>query len=89
MHGDVLYLLEPENLPSVTEEDLKRLVRLGLVSICYDQLDHAEVIFRTPGTRDYCMSLVGEDPVIAIEEYSRLLAGRMRMQRLLSRFHLD
>lgn len=63
IHGDVLYLLHPEMLPSDNETQIKRLVRLGLIAVCYDQLDHALAVFERPVIRDYSMSLTGTDPV--------------------------
>lgn len=82
VHADVLYMLDPDLLPSGTEEEIQRLVRLGLVAICYEQLDHAQVAFGKRAVREYCELQVGEDPLEMIAYHSKKLARRKIARRL-------
>lgn len=77
-HGDLLYLLQPEELPSNTEDQIKRLIRLGLVAVCYDLLDHAQVAFSRPVVRDYCRDVIQRDPVDIINKISQKMAFRYK-----------
>ena len=74
IHADVLYLLQPEDLPDDTDEQLKRLVRLGIASACFDQLDHAYATFSLPRVREYCRRIAGLDPVDTVISYSDMRA---------------
>jgi len=85
IHGDVLYLLDPETLPCESEEEIKRMVWLALVSICYGHFDHAEVVLKNSVVREYCNSLVGEDVLVAMQGCSQSLARKFKIERLLSR----
>jgi FkbM family methyltransferase len=87
-HGDVLYLLQPEELRSDSEEQVKRLVRLGLIAVCYDLFDHAQAAFNRPGVRDYCRSVTGGDPVESVIHLSRHYAHRYKGFHLLVRYLL-
>lgn len=78
MHGDILYLLQPEDLPDVTESQLRRLVRLGLVAVVYDLLDHALAVFGRKGVRDYCYGLIEQDPVILLHQVSEAKSREYR-----------
>mgnify|MGYP001231258167 CR=1 FL=1 len=57
MHADVLYLQQPEGMRVDTEADVHRLVRLGLVAVCYDQFDHASAAFSRPEVREFCRQI--------------------------------
>jgi FkbM family methyltransferase len=53
IHGDVLYLIQPEEIELNTEAAARRLIRLGLVSLCYGQIDHAYASFSRPIVREF------------------------------------
>ncbi|MEF8847725.1 MAG: FkbM family methyltransferase [Candidatus Thermoplasmatota archaeon] len=84
-HGDILYLLPPDDLPARNVNQIKRLIRLGLVSLCYDLLDHAQVAFKKPEVRDYCLSKTGKDPVKMIYKLSNYRAKKRKFVLFLSR----
>jgi hypothetical protein len=84
VHADVLYMLDPDLLPTGTEEEVLRLVRPGLVAVCYEQLDHAQAAFEKRAVREYCRMRVGEDPLEIIACHSKKLARRKIAMRLLS-----
>ena len=78
MHGDILYLLQPEGLPGDTDSQLRRLVCLALVAVCYDLLDHALAVFQRTDVRDYCYGLIKEDPAILVHQISEARSRRYR-----------
>lgn len=84
IHGDVLYLLDPELMPSETEEEITRMVWLALVSICYGHFDHAEAVLRNPVVRDCCLSLVSEDIFVTMQSCSKSMARKHIIGCLLS-----
>ena len=84
VHADVLYLLQPEDLPKSTEDELKRIVRLGLVSLCYDLLDHAEACFSVDEVLEYVRPLL-PDPLEAVAAVSHARVAQTRWSRLLER----
>jgi len=91
IHGDVLYLLHPEIFPEDSEEHIKRLVRLGLIAICYDQLDYALAIFERSAIRDYCMDITGKDPVRQLHLLSQAKASAYKgtnnlLRKIIQRF---
>jgi FkbM family methyltransferase len=89
MHADVLYLAHPEALPHQSEEHLRRLIRLGLVAICYGHIDHADAAFRRPGVSDYIQEKVGVNCLSVLQDASNALARSARLQervRKLGRF---
>ncbi len=71
IHADVLYLLHPEKLPDTTDEEVKRLIRLALVAICYEHFDHAHAVFTRQQVYDYILETAGFDPVNTLEELSK------------------
>jgi len=71
IHGDVLFLLHPEYMPCDTEEHIIRLIRLALIAVCYDHLDHAEAIFRIPSVKRYCNDIFQVNPLACIYELSK------------------
>ena len=71
IHGDVLYLLHPECLSDNTESEIKRLIRLALVSICYGHIDHAYAIFNRQNVTNYVKENLDFDPIIALKKLSR------------------
>ncbi len=84
IHGDVLYLLHPEWLSDETEADIQRLIRLGLVSICYGHLDHAKVAFMRPRIRALIEGYIGTDPIEMLAGLSSEIAATSRRSRALS-----
>lgn len=79
IHGDVLYMLLPDDMPDSTEEQIKRLLRLALVSICTGYLDHAAVVFKRKAVHDYCSAMFGVDFIGEIERLSRAMAKGLRI----------
>ncbi|MCP1663165.1 FkbM family methyltransferase [Methanocalculus sp. AMF5] len=75
IHGDILFLLHPENLSDTTDDELKRLIRLALISICYEQYDHAYAVFTRDKVRDYIIECAGFDPIHELEALSKQKAG--------------
>lgn len=45
IHGDVLYFRRPETMPSATQADQDRLIRLGLLAFAYGHLDLTAALF--------------------------------------------
>lgn len=82
-HGDVVFMRSPEDLPVDTEQDLKRVIRLGLIAMCYSLFDHAYVSFSQPGVREYCLDRGNFDPLGSIRKISRFFAHRTRASRWL------
>lgn len=74
VHADVLYLLEPEALPSGTEDEIKRLVLLAMTALAYDHIDHAAAALSRPGVEAYLRQAVGMDPMQAVAAASKRLA---------------
>lgn len=75
IHGDVLFLLHPENLPDTTDEEINRLIRLALISICYEQYDHAYAVFSRDTVRDFIIANQGFDPISELEYLSKKKVG--------------
>ena len=78
MHADVLYLLHPESLPNVTEEDKKKLVRLALFSACFNQFDHAVAAFSQPGVAEFVKEKTKLEPIEVLAPLSRKFARLAR-----------
>lgn len=77
IHGDVLYLLEPEALPSGTEDEIKRLVLLGMTALAYGHIDHAVSALSRPGVESYLREVTGMAPRDALAAASKHLARRL------------
>ncbi|MGQ3684446.1 MAG: FkbM family methyltransferase [Candidatus Loosdrechtia sp.] len=73
IHGDVLYLLQPEVIEGNTEVDARRLIRLGLIAICYEHLDHAQAAFSHPIVARYLGDKVNADLWAVLKQISRRL----------------
>ena len=86
MHGDVLYLLHPESLPDDTDSDIRRLIRLGIISVCYGHFDHARIVFLKPRVRAFVQELLGADPIDRLSACSHEMADAGRRQRLMAKF---
>jgi len=78
VHGDLLYLLQPEQLRSSNETEIQRLVRLGIISTCYDLFDHALAVFEREEVRNYCHSIIKIDPVELLEKFSKEKSRRYK-----------
>ena len=78
MHGDVLYLLHPESLSDDTDAEVRRLVRLALIAICYEQFDHAWVVITRPRVLEFCQTVANVDPMAAVKNLSRIRARKWR-----------
>ena len=76
IHGDILYMLSPEFFSSLDENQIKRQIRLGIISVCYDLFDHAEVIFKKPNIRNYCRNICNEDPLFILHCLSQKKAQK-------------
>lgn len=90
MHGDLLYLAMPEDLNAGSEEEMTKLIHLGLISTCYDMLDHAQAAFDRGSVRQYCRSIAGVDPLealfsISLEKAKDYRGGRKLLRRLKAR----
>lgn len=81
MHADVLFLLHPEILPSETEAQIRRMIRLGLVAACFGHFDHAAAAFSRKGVRQFVLADTGIDPLQALVPLSRELARRARYEK--------
>ena len=82
MHGDVLYLLHPEGLPEDTDADIRRLVCLALVAVCYGQLDHAYSVFSRPRVLAYVRDRIDGDPLSLLTQLSKRLTKATRWRRI-------
>lgn len=71
MHADVLYLIHPESLACDTEEEMLRMIHLGLVAACFGHLDHAAAAFSRPGVRELIMDRARIDPINALVPLAR------------------
>lgn len=71
MHADVLYLQQPEQLGSGSPQELRRLVRLGLVAACYQHYDHALAALSLPAVKDFCSQIGVYQAEKAIKEMSQ------------------
>lgn len=94
IHGDLIYMVQPEDLPADNEAQVKKLIRLGLVSMCFDLMDHAVASFKRNGVREYCQSVLSIDPVLLVNAYSKYKASpyqgvRGFIRRLYSRYFTD
>jgi FkbM family methyltransferase len=87
VHADVLYLLDPELIPDEGEGEIKRLIRLALIALCYEQIDHAEVIFHKSGVRRYCKLHTGVDPLVMVDIYSKWLARQTWIPRMVAKLY--
>lgn len=81
MHGDILYLLHPEFMPNETDKDKERLVHLALVSMCYENYDHANAALSRTGVREFVSDTCGVDPLLVIQDLSVSLEKRTRYAR--------
>jgi len=86
MHGDILYLLHPEFMSSESDKDKERLVHLALVSLCYENYDHAIAALSKVGVREFVADNCGLDPLLAIQELSNTFEKRTRYARFASLF---
>jgi FkbM family methyltransferase len=85
IHGDVLFMLHPEYLPAENDKQIKRLVRLALIAVCYDHFDHAEAVFKIPRVRQFTQEVAATDPLMLIHELSKSVAAPYKGFRGLSR----
>ena len=76
IHGDVLYLRNPEGLPDDSEAAIDRLIRAALIALAYGLIDHARAIFERPQVMASLKSRFGVDPLAATSAASRHLARR-------------
>lgn len=53
IHGDILYLRQPEDINAGTEGNCEKLLKLALIAICYGLLDHARVALAGDRVADY------------------------------------
>lgn len=83
IHGDVLYLLHPEILNDGTDAELKRLVRLGLISSVYGHLDHAYAVFSRPRVYQFVKDTTNFEPLVELIKLSRLMAKQSRWERII------
>ena len=84
-HGDILYMLQPEDLQSELEEEIQRIIRLGLISVCYHLFDNARSAFGRPEVREYCRSKTGDDPIDLLIQLSNQYALNFKGWRKLVR----
>lgn len=85
IHGDLLYLLQPEDLPVTSDEQIRRVLRLALIALCYDMFDHAAACFKHGPVREYAADIL-PDPLGALQGASRKRAAKTRLRRMLSRW---
>ncbi len=85
IHGDLLYLVQPEDLPVTTDAEVHRVVRLALISLCYDMFDHAAACFERQSVREYVEAVL-PDPLGALQMLSRKRASKTTLRRLISRW---
>jgi FkbM family methyltransferase len=91
IHGDVLYLLQPEDILSGicrnNENQIKKSIRLALLAICYDLFDHAFAVFEKDDVKQYCFDIVGIDPLESLLLLSKYKSrGYRGIYGLLNRF---
>lgn len=70
MHGDVLYLLEPELLINKNADDSSRLLGLFLISLAYGYIDHALVLLNSGSFKDKIYQRYGVDLAVLARNFS-------------------
>lgn len=78
VHGDLLYLLQPEALPAENDDEIRRLIRLALIAVCYDLLDYALAVFERSPVRECCHDLIGKDPILPLYQLSKMKSRRYK-----------
>lgn len=74
VHADVLYMQQPETLSVATPAALRRLLRLGVLAVCYEHYDHALAAFALPAVRHFCREELGLDPEASVRRLSKVKA---------------
>lgn len=85
IHGDVLFLRMPEDLPANDQRDLVKLCHLGCVAACYEMFDHAAAAFERPGVRALVLEKTGVDPLSQLSDFSKRLDRRAGWERFVRR----
>ena len=80
-HGDMLYLRDPDDMPGRTKADVRRLLALGFLSLCYDHVDHAAAALTKPEVSQHLETEYGLDPMTELGVVSRTLVSRYRRRR--------
>jgi FkbM family methyltransferase len=92
VHGDLLYLRDPNSLPDDNRPAVQRLIRAGILALAYGMIDHAMVIFDRPSVRNALCDEFAIDPAAVVAIVSRHLARNPAsvslgwLQRRLRRF---
>ena len=86
VHGDVLFVRDPETLPDGNEGDAERLLKAAFLALTYGYVDHAAAICARRGVTDYLNGRGIRDITEGLGEASRWHARRysqsMRRRRL-------
>lgn len=82
IHGDVLYLMGLKMITDESEEDARRLIRLGLIVLCYVPIDHTYTGFSRPVARDYLRYDIDTYPSNELFRISKTEARPARVRSL-------
>lgn len=93
IHGDVLYMLTPEYFTLKSDDQIRREIRLAIIALCYDRLDHAAEIFKKSYIKEFCNDFSLTDPILTLQKISRSKAqnykGIMRIiRKIVKKFDL-
>lgn len=78
IHGDVLFMLHPEYFSAEDENQIRRLIRLALIAVCYEHFDHAYVIFSRSRIQEYAKDVLNVDPLKILSQCSYELSRQTR-----------
>ncbi|MEM8949232.1 MAG: FkbM family methyltransferase [Pseudomonadota bacterium] len=76
VHGDVLFLRNPDTIDDQTDNGATALTRLALLALLYDYVDFAHDIFMRPAVRRFIEDAVGSDGLSGLRAASRFIAKR-------------
>lgn len=88
MHADVLYLRHPEGLEADSDDDVQRLVALGLVALSYGFVDHAQAALSRPRVCEFLSEVSNHNYMAVLKDVSAGMNRRALIERFCNRSEL-
>lgn len=82
IHGDVLYLIDPDVLPGRAGDVAHMGASAGLIALAYGLVDYAAAVWSIPAVAAGLRERVGIDPEATLSRVSREQAGAFRRREL-------
>jgi FkbM family methyltransferase len=78
VHGDVVFMKQPEAMPDSTDADVARLANAAMIALAYDFVDHAQAFLGRKTTAEYLRDRFGVDPGTALSQVSHHVGRKVR-----------